>query len=83
VEFFRGEMFRQRDGKGDQELAKAAYLKAVATAEPHPEAMRNLGYIYLKESDTAAAREQFQHYLVARPDASDREMIEFYLTDDP
>lgn len=83
VEFFRGEMFRQRDAEGDQAKAKAAYLLSVSATDPPPEALRNLGYIYLKEKDTAAARQQFHRYLEATPQASDREMIQFYLTDDP
>jgi predicted Zn-dependent protease len=82
VEFFRGEMYRQRAADGDQALAKAAYLAAAAAPVPHPEASRNLGYIYVKENNLPAAREQFSNYLAGRPDADDRAMIEFYLTDE-
>jgi predicted Zn-dependent protease len=79
VEFFRGEMYRQRAGTGDMKLAKDAYLRAVSSAQPHAEAYRNLGYLYLKEGNRTEAQRLFKLYLDVWPDASDREMIEFYL----
>jgi predicted Zn-dependent protease len=81
VAFFRGEMYRQRGAEGDLALAKAAYETALAAPSPHPEASRNLGYIHVKENNLPAAREQFRRYLADRPEADDRAMIEFYLTD--
>lgn len=83
VEFYRGEMYRQRAAEGDVELARSAYLLAIATGDPHPEAYRNLGYIALKSGDRTTAAGYFRQYLAASPEASDREMIEFYLEDIP
>ncbi|MDH3946571.1 MAG: M48 family metalloprotease [Chromatiales bacterium] len=83
VAFYRGEMFRQRGASGDTELARSAYLIAISTANPHPEAFRNLGYIALKSGDRSTAAEYFRQYLAASPEAGDREMIEFYLEEMP
>lgn len=79
VDFFYGEMFRQRGEEGDQALAKAAYVRATHDENPLPEAYRNLGYLNLKEDDLAQALHNFREYLDLNPDATDRAMIEFYL----
>ncbi len=82
VNFFYGEMYRQRGRDGDIELAIEAYTSAVSSPNTPPEAHKNLGYLYLKKKDVANAQAQFRRYLEARPDASDRAMIEFYLEED-
>jgi len=79
VRFFYGEMFRQRGAEGDRELAKAAYRHSIEGGNAPPGAYKNLGYLLLKDGDTAAARDNFRTYLELNPDASDRAMIEFYL----
>ena len=79
IDFFDGEMYRQRDATGDREKAKQAYARAIERGNPPPMAYRNLGYLYLKEGDTGQARRNFSEYLLLSPEASDREMIEFYL----
>ena len=79
VRFFYGEMFRQRRQEGDQELAIAAYRHSIEGGSPPPEAFKNLGYLYLKTDDLAAAQKMFREYLQLSPQASDRAMIEFYL----
>ncbi len=79
VDFFYGEMYRQRDQVGDKEKAKNAYSRAIEGADPPPLAYRNLGYMNLKEGDTEQARHNFSQYLLLSPNATDREMIEFYL----
>lgn len=79
VNYFYGEMYRQRNEEGDGQLAKAAYRNAIDSGSAPPEAHKNLGYLYLKEKDMAGAQAAFRHYLEAAPDASDRAMIEFYL----
>lgn len=83
VEFFRGEMYRQRAEDGDGELARAAYERAVESGDCPAACYRNLGYIHLKTRDLPAARENFRLYLDADPEATDREMIEFYLAEEP
>jgi len=81
--FFRGEMYRQRNGEGDRERARLAYLAATRSDRPYPEAHRNLGYWYLKEGDESEAMLHFARYLELQPLASDRAMIEFYLGQEP
>lgn len=82
VQFFYGEMYRQRGDEGDHELAIEAYRQAIAPGTPPPAAYRNLGYLYLKSGETAAARASFRRYLEVDPGADDRAMIEFYLEDE-
>ena len=77
--FFEGEMYRQRDEKGDIELAKNAYMRAILGEKPIAEAYLNLGYIFLKEKNFHKAKINFSQYLDLKPDADDREMIEFYI----
>lgn len=79
VRYFYGEMFRQRGGDGDNELAISAYLHSIEGGKAPAEAYSNLGYLYLKTGDLVSARKYFAEYLAIRPDASDRKMIEFYL----
>jgi predicted Zn-dependent protease len=83
IAFFRGEMYRQRNGEGDRERARLAYLTATDSETPHPEAHRNLGYWYLKEHNQSEAMLHFARYLELQPLASDRAMIEFYLGQEP
>lgn len=81
VRFFYGEMFRQRGKEGDRDLAKSAYLHSIEGGKAPAAAYSNLGYLYLKEGDAETAKTYFAQYLEIDPDASDREMIEFYLED--
>lgn len=82
VNYFFGEMYRQRGDEGDQELAMAAYTKSVESESAPPEAFKNLGYLYLKTGDLQQAQENFRRYLEIEPAATDRAMIEFYLEED-
>jgi predicted Zn-dependent protease len=82
VHYFHGEMYRQRGAEGDRDLAVDSYKKSIDSGSPPPGAYKNLGYLSLKVKDITQAREYFIKYLELRPDASDREMIEFYLEDD-
>lgn len=79
VHYFYGEMFRQSDEPGDEELAMDAYRHAIEGHAAPAAAFRNLGYLYLKHDRLAEAQAEFRRYLEAAPDASDRVMIEFYL----
>ena len=81
VDFFHGEMYRQRSAQGDLERAQKSYEQAIAAEVTLAEAFRNLGYVYLKQGNTEQARGQFRLYLERKPDADDRAMIEFYLED--
>ena len=83
VHFYRAEMLVQRAGSGDADAALAEYALATKAPAAPPEAFRNYGYLLLKGNDVAAARVQFQRYLTAKPDASDRAMVESYLSEVP
>jgi len=79
IDFFYGEMYRQRNAEGDQQRAQQAYERSAASDNPAPEAFRNLGYIHLKRNQPHEASVDFRKYLELKPDADDRAMIEFYL----
>ena len=79
VYFFYGEMFRQRDGEGDEQLAMDAYRHSIEAGAAPADVYKNLGYLHLKEGDNEAAQLQFRQYLEIDPAADDRAMIEFYL----
>jgi predicted Zn-dependent protease len=83
VDYYRGEMYRQRGGGGDAESARQAYLRSIGRDPPYPPAFRNLGYLALKAGDRDSARGYFEQYLALAPEADDREMIKFYLEDPP
>ncbi len=79
IDFFHGEMYRQRNAEGDLEKAKQSYQLAIASNPSIAGAYRNLGYIHLKQDNLARAKKAFARYLELKPDADDRAMIEFYL----
>jgi predicted Zn-dependent protease len=79
INYFWGEMYRQRNLEGDFDKAKKSYKLATQGDKPVAEAYRNLGYIYLKERSLPEAKHYFRKFLEVQPDADDRAMIEFYL----
>lgn len=83
VRYFYGEMFRQRGAEGDRELAMSAYRHSIEGGAAPALAYKNLGYLHLKSKDLAKAQANFRTYLELEPDATDRAMIEFYLSQDP
>ena len=82
IYYFYGEMFRQRGGDGDRELAMSSYRHSIETGSAPADAYRNLGYLHLKNKDLESARKRFGEFLAMEPDASDKAMIEFYLKDE-
>lgn len=83
IDYYRGEMHRQRGGDGAAEAATQAYLRSTTHEPPYAPSFRNLGYLALKAGDLGSARSYFERYLALVPEADDREMIEFYLEDLP
>ena len=79
INYFRGEMYRQRNLEGDFDKAKKSYKLATRGDRPVADAYRNLGYIHLKERSLPEAKHYFRKFLEIEPDADDRAMIEFYL----
>ena len=79
INYFKGEMYRQRNEENDAKLAKESYMRAAQGEKPVAEAYHNLGYIYLKEDSLSEAKYNFSKYLELKPDSDDRAMIEFYI----
>lgn len=79
IAFYRGEAWRVRRGAGDHDNAMEAYKKSLRQPEPNARAFRELGYLQMKHGEEDAAIENFTAYLERKPDATDRQMIEFYL----
>ncbi len=77
--FFKGEIYRKRNEEGDLAAAQAIYELAVLQPDAPVEAHRSLGLTALKLKNKPLARRSFETYLEKRPDADDRQMIEFYL----
>lgn len=73
--YFKGEVYRQRGGDGDQAKALEAYQAATAAPGAPPELYRALGLLQLKAGQVAAARESLARFLALRPDAPDRDII--------
>ena len=79
-QFARGEAYRKRGDKGDESLAQSAYRAALACDTPPAAAWRGLGLLALKDGDKAEAKTDFTAYRSNAPDADDKAMIDFYLT---
>jgi len=77
--FYQGELYRMRAETDDREKAVEAYQKALTQDGFPPETYRSLGLLYWKSARMDPARDAFENYLAARPDAHDAPMIEAYL----
>jgi predicted Zn-dependent protease len=80
VGYFLGEAYRKRDQAGDAARALDAYRDSTQRPDGPPEAWRALGLVAMKSGDAAAARTDFADYLAHAPQADDRAMIQFYVT---
>ena len=78
--FSLGELFRLRGEEDDADKAVAAYRKSVNATDTPADLYRSLGLVLEKKGDTAGARDAFTKYLKAMPEATDREMIEWYIS---
>jgi predicted Zn-dependent protease len=77
--YFTGEVYRLRNGDGDDAKARESYERALASADAPVEAHRGLGLVYMRGRDQVRADEQFQRYLKLKPDADDRAIIRSYV----
>lgn len=75
-----GEAYRRRNAKDDGPLALAAYHEALACADPPAEVWRGMGLVAMKDGDKADAKDAFAQYRAKAPDADDKAMIDFYLS---
>lgn len=81
VYYFQGELYRLRVEKDDEPKAIAAYEQALAAGDAPTETYRTLGLLWMKSGERARARGALQHYLDARPDAADGEIVRAYLSE--
>lgn len=77
--FYKGELYRLREGDGDLKKAITFYRKAKRTKGAPAEVHRSLGLAYWKTKQNALARKSFRAYLAASPKAEDRSMVKSYL----
>jgi predicted Zn-dependent protease len=75
-----GEAYRKHNQKNDAAAAENAYRGALAAPDAPPEAWRGLGLLAMKAGRNTDAKEAFTQYRAKLPDASDKAMIDFYLT---
>jgi hypothetical protein len=81
LNFYAGEAYRLRGGKGenngaDLDKAVAAYQLALQSPDAPKETSRQLGDVFRHLGNTKAAVESFDAYLKAAPDASDAWMVQ-------
>jgi len=79
IDFFQGETHRLRNDEGDPEKAMIAYKKALRDDGSPVETHRSLGLVQWSLGLKADARSSFSRYLLIKPDADDRRMIESYI----
>lgn len=79
-QYFLGESYRKRNAQNDAAAAQVSYRGALACADAPVEAWRGLGLMAMKAGDNAAAKDAFTQYRAKAPDANDKAMIDFYLT---
>ena len=71
-----GEIYRQRDGEGDMERAKAQYTQAIALDPSTPAPHKGLGLVHYRLGNKPAAKKSLQAYLTSAPSAPDRGYVE-------
>lgn len=79
--YARGEVYRQRAGKDDQQHALDSLNGAVVLDNPPPEAFRSLGLVQKQRDDPGSAFQSFEKYLAAAPDAPDAGLIRNYIAE--
>lgn len=79
--FARGEIYRQRADKGDQQLSINDLNQSAQLENPPAEVFRSLGLVYRKQQNSDLALQSFEKYLVVAPEAADASLIKNYMTD--
>jgi beta-barrel assembly-enhancing protease len=75
-----GEAYRRRNQANDVTAAASAYRGALACPDAPVESWRGLGLLAMKSGDNAGAKDAFTQYRAKSPEADDKAMIDFYLT---
>ena len=78
VYFFLGETYRLKGQQENLDIAVEFYKKSIASENPPPMAYRELGYLLVKMRH-ASAVDYLIHYKTLSPQASDLEMVDFYI----
>ena len=81
IAFYRGAARRIRAKEGDDAVAIKQYLLAAKHGKAR--AHRELGYLFNKAGNIAAAQHHFGQFLQHEPNATDRRMIRFYMQEQP
>src|SRR5262249_30382389 len=74
IEFYRGEVYRMRNGKDDLELALQSYRQAQAMPGVPPEVFRSEGFVLRQMKQDSESRRAFRRYLDLKPAADDAEL---------
>lgn len=80
LNFYRGEIFRQRREDDDAIAARDAYAEAARFPDAPPAVWRELGDLQARLNDPDGARTSYQHYLDLAVSADDRWIVEDSLT---
>ena len=80
LQYYLGEAYRRRNGKGDLDSAIQSYELAVGLPDVPVAAYRGLGMAALKAEKNDVARDAFAKYLELAPQADDKAMVQIYLT---
>lgn len=79
--YMLGEIFRQRGGQENTEMAIQQYEKAIVLNPSFPDPHKAMGLIHYKEGEQHLAQKYFETCLLLAPDAPDKAYIEGYLRD--
>lgn len=79
TKFYKGEIYRLRDGEGDSDKALDSYRQAIAAGGAPPEVHRSIGLVLWRRNERKDAVEAYREYLRQVPNASDRRIIESYI----
>lgn len=80
VHYYKGELHRLRKNEDDIHHAVHHYERAQLFDHHPAEVYRSLGLIQLKQKQHQQAYSNFHRYLELLPEATDKEMIRFYLS---
>ena len=80
VTYFKGRLATLQKSEDYPADAEEAFLVSIRSEGTPARSYRDLAYLYLKSDRKDEAGGLFQQYLERDPDATDRKMIEFYLS---
>jgi tetratricopeptide (TPR) repeat protein len=81
IDFYLGELYRERGEPGDEREALGHYRRALEGEGAPPETWRSIGWVERRLGNDAEARNALLRYLALDPAAEDRALIEAWLGD--